>query len=525
MRAAFASFAGLLLLASAGCGPNLKALEIRQANQAKARGDYVTAAEHLKRACAYDPNDQKICVEARSVAQYAVQESVQLAEREIAQGQYAEAIARLAKARAVDHEGKVGPVMDRVGGKVAEQCESHPIDTLVDAVRVVRCLETHRIAIDRKAFSDRVAAGRERAGAVASRIASASAARDQQGSAYAQYGVALCLSGDSAAERSKNEHYARFYERVAVPVAVRAHLPWASPAITQAAFCESVRSKSPVVSCQGTMGPRTLGVDLTVAVSRQTHEVSSEPRELEYVDHIETYQNPDWQPLFNQANRERRALQRERNTTEQAKADCQTAEAAWRRAKSCNQCSEHNYRDSACNRADAARKSYEAHASDMSALQRQLDSTPRTLQREVRDIFRYTEHTHRYAQTFHLTGATLSEGRTEPSDQVDRVEYVVVEHVGFAKAGLAASPLIVPSTQQFREEITRRAHAFAEAMADADLRSRGARKIAQCPNPRDPAQLDCWLEGQMLQTPDPLVPYTAMLAEDVGKAFPPAGCK
>jgi len=516
---------GLVALSTTACGPNLKALEIRQANQAKARGDYVTAAEHLKRACAFDLKDEKVCAEAKSIAQFAVQEAVQLAKREISEGRYAEAIARLVKARGVDHEGKVGPVLDDVGGKVAAQCESHPIETIADAVRTVRCLEANRIAIDRASYSERVSAGRDRAGTVVARIAAASAGSDRPGSAYAQYGVATCLSGNPALENPKNEQYARFYERVSVPVGLRATLPWATPTITQAAFCDSMHRNSPIVTCQGTLGARTLGVDLTVTVSRQTHDVSSEAKEIEYVDHVETYQNPDWLPLETQVNRERRALQRDRSAADRAAADCDTANATWRRAQSCNQCVEHNYRDSTCNRADAARQTYNAHVDDVNALQRQLDNTPRTLQREIRDVFRYTEHTHRYAQAFRLSGATLSEGRTTPTDHEDRIEHTVVEHVGFAKAGLTASPLVVPSSQQFRQEVTARANVYAEQMATTELKTRAANKLAQCSNPRDPAQLDCWLEGQMLQTPDPVVPYSGLIAEDVGKTFPPAGCK
>ena len=59
---------GLVALSSTACGPNLKALEIRQANQAKARGDYVTAAEHLKRACAFDLEDGPVRVSTKTNA-------------------------------------------------------------------------------------------------------------------------------------------------------------------------------------------------------------------------------------------------------------------------------------------------------------------------------------------------------------------------------------------------------------------------------------------------------------------------
>lgn len=510
--------------AALGCGPSLKELEIRQADQAKARGDYVMAAEHLNRACALDPKDGKVCAEAKSIAVYAVRESIAAAEREIAAGQYAEAISRLVKARNVDHEGKVGPVLDRVGDKVATQCESHPVETVVDAIRFVRCLETHRIAIDRPSFSARVDAGRNRAGAVTSRIAAESATLDRQGSAYAQYSVAQCLSGNAAIEASKNQHYARFYERISVPVAMSVRMPWTSPAITQAAFCAAVQKRSPIVTCQGTLGARTLGVDLTVSTSRPTHDVTAVQREIEYVDHIETYNNPEYGPLASQVAMERRSIQRERAMLERAKADCDTANSAWRRAN-CNECAEHTTRDATCNRADAARTSFDAHERDVNQLERSLSNTPQTLQREVRDIFRYTENTHKYAQAFHLLGSTTSEGRVAPSDHDDSVEYTVVEHVGFLKAGLAPSPLVVPSTAQFRQEITGRAHVFAENMAAADLATRAATKLSQCPNPRDPAQLDCWLEAQMLTMPDPVVAYTQMLSEDVGKTFPPAGCK
>jgi hypothetical protein len=78
---------------------------------------------------------------------------------------------------------------------------------------------------------------------------------------------------------------------------------------------------------------------------------------------------------------------------------------------------------------------------------------------------------------------------------------------------------------QYRNEITARANDFALGMVDAELKVRAAAKIAQCSDPHDPAQLDCWLEGQALQSTDALTPYLAMLAEDVGRAFPPTGCK
>lgn len=513
------------LFSVAACGPSLKALEIRQADQAKARGDYVQAAEHLKRACELDPKDQKVCAEAQTLAAFAVRGAIAAAQTSIERGLYPEAIATLVKARAVDREGKVGPVLDEVATKVAEQCESHPLESIVDAVRVVRCLETHRVAIDRAAYADRVAAGRMRAAAVAARVAAASAQQDRPGSAYVQYGVAQCLSSSPANEAAKNQYYARFYERTSVPVGIRAHFPWTSPAIAQADFCAAVQAKSPIVACAGNMGARTLGLDLTVTTQRATHDVNAERREIEYVDHVETYENPDWRPLQDLLERTRRGVERQRSQAGRASADCDTAAAAWRRENSCNSCSSHTQRDAACNRADAAQQDLSRQVDEYGRLERQANGTPRTLQREIRDVFRYVESTHRYGQAYDFLGAALSEGRNQAYDRSDRVEYVVIEHVGFAKAGLAASPLVVPQPQQFRQEITSRAFAFAEAMAAAELKTRAAAKIAQCSNPRDPAQLDCWLEGQALQAADPLVPYTGVLADDVGKAFPPAGCK
>lgn len=525
MRAFIRFAACFLVLSLSACGPSLKTLEIRQANQAKARGDYVGAAEHLKRACELDPQDQKVCAEAQSTAAYAVRGAVDAAQKGIAEGRYQEALGILVKARAVDREGKTGPVLDVVGSKIAEQCESHPLESLVDAVRVVRCLETNRVAIDRAAYSERVAAGRGRAAAVAATIGAASAQQDRVGSAYAQFGVAQCLSSSAATEAAKNQYYARFYERTSVPLGIRATFPWTSPSIAQAQFCDAVQARSPLVTCQGTLGARTLGIDLNVTAERTTHDVTAERREIEYVDHIETYQNPDWLPLQEQVERARRGMQRQRSVSDRASADCQTATSAWRRENSCNVCDAHTRRDTECNRADAALQTLSGQTDDFNRLNNQWNNTPRTLQREIRDVFRYTESTHRYAEAFQLQGAARSEGRNQPYERSDRVEYVVVEHVGFAKAGLASSPLIVPTQQQFREEITARAFAFAASMADAELKTRAAAKLAQCSNPRDPAQLECWLEGQALQTPDPLVPYTAVLGQDVGTAFPPAGCK
>ncbi len=507
------------------CGPNLKALEIRQANQAKARGDYVTAAEHLRRACELDPKDQAICSEAQTTAAYAVRGAVEAAEQDLAQGRYQEALGTLVKARGVDREGLVGPVLDKVGSKIAEQCESHPLETLVDAVRIVRCLETHRVAIDRAAYSARVTAGRSRAATVAAGVAAASAQQDRPGSAYVQYGVAQCLASSAATEAAKNQYYARFYERTSVPVGIRVTLPWASPSIAQAQFCEAVQTKSPIVTCQGTLGARTLGIDLNVTAQRTSHDVDAQRREIEYVDHIESYENPDWRPLQSQTERARRSVQRQRSVSDAAAADCLTATSAWRRENGCNACDSHTRKDAQCNRADAALQNLNAQIDEQNRVERQLSGTPRELQREIRDVFRYVESTHRYAQAYQFLGAARSEGRNQPYDRDGRVEFVAVEHAGFAKAGLASSPLIVPTPQAFREEITRRAFDFAASMADAELKARAAQKLAQCTNPRDAAQLDCWLEGQALQTPDPLVPYTAVLAEDVGKAFPPAGCK
>lgn len=515
-----------LLLAVAGCGPSFKEIQLRQAEQARARGDYVTAATYLNAACKHDPKDEKVCAAAKDMAGYAVRDAIAAAERELAAGQYGQAITRLANARKVDHEGKVGPVLDVAGEKVALKCEGQPVESLVESIRFVRCLEQYRNTIDRKAFSDRVAAGRMRAGGAASRIAASSAAEDRPGAAYAQFSIAQCLSGHTALESSKNEMYGRFYERVAVPLSLQLQLPWATPTVSSGEFCDAMHQTSPILSCRGTLGARTLAVSLVVRTSRPTHQAIPVQREIEYVDHIETYDNPDYRPLQSQVMMERRSIQREREALARAKADCDTADSAWRRARSCNDCTAHNYRDSTCNRADAARTSFNAHESDVNRLERQLYNTPPTLQREVRDIFRYTETTHTYAQDFHMAGQVASAGgRVMPSAQDDRVEYTAIEHVGFLKAGLAPSPLVVPQQQQYRRDITARANAFAQEMTNAELMSRSAEKLAQCSNPKDNAQLDCWLEAQMLKAPDPVPAYTQVLSEDVGTTYPPTGCK
>ncbi len=52
----------------------------------------------------------------------------------------------------------------------------------------------------------------------------------------------------------------------------------------------------------------------------------------------------------------------------------------------------------------------------------------------------------------------------------------------------------------------RHARAFSELGADAEPKTRAAAKIAQCNEPRDPTQLDCWLEAQALETPDTWFP-------------------
>lgn len=506
------------------CGPSLKTLELRQAEQAKARKDWVVAAGHLKRACELDPKDQKVCTEAEKMAHHAVDDSITAAKREIERGEYESALAHLVRARPVDERGKVGPVLDTLGDKFAERCNSLPLQNTPEAVRYTRCLEANRAAIDRQRYSQIVAEGRVRASDLAAREAASNASEQRYATAYVQSGVAECLQSSADVSRHKGEYFSHFFERVSIPLGTRVQLPWSTPGISHETFCRERAAEHPLLDCQGTLHDRTLGVDLVVESSKQRHTQRGEARQIDYVDRIERYPNPAWAPLQSQLAREQRALQRERSQKNQLEANCETAESALRRAQSCNQCPERTHRDGACNNAEAARRTLRDHEQDVDRLRYELNNTPRELEREIMATFNYTEYFHSYSQSYRFSGTTTSYGARTPANDEGTLEVEVSEHIGFAKAGLASKPLDAPSPTQFREEITARAKGFMARMVQSDLQKRSNDRLQQCSTPNDPTQLECWLAAHALVV-DPLQPYTARISEQIGRTYPATGCK
>lgn len=516
------SLGALVLVA---CGPNLKKLELRQANDAIERKDYRVAAEHFKRACELDPQDTEVCARAASVAHHAVDEAITAAQTDIGAHRYAEAINRLNEVRKLDKKDKVGPLIDRAADAIAGQCEALPFESVADSVRMVRCLEANRVAIDRAAYSARVGKGRARAGELSATVAQSNTDKRLYGTGFVQFGVARCLSGDMSYDSGKERAFGGFYQTYRIPTTMRTHLPWSTPQVDGNRQCAAIAARHPLLECGGAQAANALSTEVIVTASAVTHTVSGAPRQIEYVDHIETYPNPEWAPLRREHERERRAMMAEASQYDRAKARCDSATSAWHRARSCMNCYENSRREAACNDAEAARDTHNRRVDEVNRLQSQLQSTPRELQREVLDVFHYVEREHRYSMPYRLRGAAISSGTTTPWNDEGSVDFQAIEHVGFAKANLRARPLVVPRAEQYQREITERAAAYGTKMVERDLQGRAESKLSSCGSLADPNGLECWLAGQALKVTDPTVPYTAYLSEQVGNAYPPAGCR
>ncbi|MHB8875075.1 MAG: hypothetical protein ACYC8T_15425 [Myxococcaceae bacterium] len=196
---------------------------ISRAQEAEAKGDVVAAALSYREACRLGRKDAVLCARATEAARVAIERLVMDARAACSAHDVTGCLQAIRPARALSADPRITEMIDEAGRLHADDCEKRPLVRPVDAVVLVRCVESRAGEVPTAAYRLRVSRTRTKAARWLALTGAAATSLDQHGTAYALYGVAVCLGGEEGHKERREESKARFYERAVIPawVAVR----------------------------------------------------------------------------------------------------------------------------------------------------------------------------------------------------------------------------------------------------------------------------------------------------------------
>lgn len=519
-RLALALLACCASAAVLGCQtPMRQALD--RAEAARARGDIFDEALALRDACALSPSDTETCTRAHQTKEKAIAAAFQESDPRCAAGDIEGCLGPLERARQLRQDAELTRRLEEVARLQTARCESLPVQRPEDAVNQVRCLEALKPRIQLANYSQHVGDARNRAGA----FVASKAAGKGEATRYLLLSVAACLSTDGALKTDRDGARARWLDGRRLPLQV---LEKSAPPVLANA-CETITERLPGLRCgrAGRDAPpaaSTLDVSVEVEPMRVRYEKRDELREKPYIARVDWVPNPRHHELEHQLDREHRRLREIERDESMLQADCRALTSSHHHDGDCPDADAHGRRDTACHRAKAAHELLDKTERDHRRLKRELEGTPPMLEQPVWEPFRYVEHQHRWTLDYR---ATARVGKGEPKPFAGLVERQALEHVGFDKANLPASPLKVPPDEElFAEARARVVDALTGTVSEAAA-ARGAEQLATCgatPEDWTKGWLECWAPGTLWRTGDPAPSFLDWLSARGDARYPPVRC-
>lgn len=489
----------LALITAAGCAKNVQRDQaLAAANAARARGDYVGEALALRDACAFAPDDEKLCRRAgeawraaQGASQQAARASCTNLEPDLASvDRCLAAVNELRKL--VPGDPEAAQLAEAAARQHLARCfaDSPAWQTSIDAaVELVRCQEARAAQINLPVYRQQLWGARTNARDQLMQLADHHAYRDALGATYELVAASACLAPAPAlVERARSARGA-FVDRYRASIDLRAAMSPQLPGLCEAtasalgdrAVCGAPKPGAPQITIVG---------DLTVAPVEHSAYETTESKD--YVAGIITFENPDYQPAVNDERNARFARDTAESDFRRDESDCRSAESALSSASSrcSSSCPERDERDRACNRKSSSESIYRSRQSEWEGARSRLQSTPRLKEREdIRTAtYTVTHHTWRAAwsaqlrndgTTFTIGGATTTEDR---------------ETAGAPVAGVPSDPKTYPGNRWFVPGVRAQAAAQLAETVHAALGRRASDLALRCPAPLQWTNdwLDCW---------------------------------
>jgi hypothetical protein len=501
---------------------------LRDAEEARKRGDLVAAAHAFRAACTAQPDDRDSCQKAAWYSRQAVDQRVAAARPycEPAPGEGGKAgkvdvagcLAQLAPARALlPDDAEVVRLADAAGRAVADRCLAMPSSKPEDAVQLVRCMLAMRAEVATAGYEKLLRGAYARSAAAFVDLAALASSRDQAGAQMLLWSTAACLDGDGEVARRAELARREFVAASAIPVNMTLGVsgpPGASTSPTLAAICaETAGTLGPRAVCRParvevspTAGPPApgapedlhapLSMGVVLRIGNVEHRVDEERRNVRWQSGVSRFENPRFEEARERVARADRAFREVEQETHDRDGRCQAARAELTRAN-CQTCAERNEAERACNDFDAANTVFQRRSQELNEARSELASTQAVLEEPVFSEQSYVVRKHRYTARWVADMSLVGGATQQASGTLSREDE---EHRGVPEAGLGADPLSEPPPTWYEASV---AHAVAEAaaaLASGELARRANLRRGACVGDAPVwtgAWLGCWAESTL----------------------------
>lgn len=496
----------LALMTASGCNTAYRQA-MAAADEAIARGDFLTAARAYRDACKASPDDEKACSQAPIFAQKATDQALESARPACGAGDLDRCIPPLLAARDLlpDHP-EVNGLLTQASQLHTERCTTQWKDenTLSIAVSRLACLQARAAQFPVPGYQNNLT---ETANRISSRFAQLAATAQSQGSAGAAsvlWSTAQCLAPSQDGATRVQQAQQSFLDQSAIPVVAR--IGGTVPPRVAAGLenlCDSLsRSWPAVVRCASPNPvagqPDPLQVQVDALIERSVENVLEDVRDVRYVSGTRQVYNPGFREarkrLAQAEDAVRMTDQRKRNK------DKECAGGAAAHDATCVDCPEGKKKKSPCDEAKDLTEELKRRVQEANAARDNLAHTPEMVSEDVYDNFRYSVLTHRWASGFRFTLQSNTPGVAPYAQQSGMLSFEDQEHVGFSPAGIEADPLVVPPPQAYADAFLQQLapHVFTVIKKDSEVRA--AARRAQCaalPADWSTSWVQCWAEASL----------------------------
>ncbi len=517
-------------LATAACGSTVNVAHrdaLRDAEQAKKRGDLAGAANAYRAACQAQPNDKKSCQQGELFARQAVDQRL-VAARPVCEPVDAagkpgkpdvrRCLAELAPARALlPADPELVRLADVAGRAHADRCLAAPNTRPEEAVQLVRCMLSLRAEVGTAGYEKLFVNAAARAGAVFVDLAALGSTREHAGAQLVLWSAAACLDRSGEADRRVEQARRDFLAGAALPVEMSLGVSGpgnagSSPVMTSIcartaqvlgprAVCRAARASVGAEGPGAGVGnaalraPLSLGVTVRIAAPEQR--VDEERRSVRFQSGTNRFENPRFASARERVDRAEGSVREVEQDTADRDARCRAAEATHARAQACESCPERDAKEQACNEAEGAKNILARRQQELTDARAELAGTQAIIEEPVFEERTYVVRKHRFIARW-VAELSLVGGATQQASG----ELVVTDeqHPGVDAAGLGEDPLSEPPRTWYEDGVAAAVAERAAQLASGELARRATARRSECVGDAPVwtgVWLSCWAESTL----------------------------
>lgn len=426
----------------------------------------------------------------------------------------------LNRARRIKDDPQLAALADASGRTWLEGCRASQVNTPIDAVVRVRCLNTMKADVNTPAYEQQLTQERQQLSQFVGAQAKLASDSGLKANAVGLGSLSRCFSKEVELPVPLDALNRELQARLPVSASL------ASDGLVSAsgACADLQRLSKGRLLCVATGAE--VGVRVGLSRSDLSHEWNDTLHDVTYVARRELYDNPEWYRL------EGRRVECERNArvanknARLAADDCSTAQSDLSRAKYCQNCEARRNEEAYCRRASTMedfRRDANRELEDVESHQRRTD---RQLVREITDVYRYTRRTHTWRQNFRVVIAAAG-ARLGSRDFTVTLTRTGVDQPDFQPAGVDGSIARVPSQDSLDAAGFGELEEALGAWVNESLGTLAQAREATCsPAQGRPQQLECKVGAAFLRGEEPGRFYVAELGRDADRVakYPAAPC-